>query len=474
MAEPRKIRDGVWELPKEGGMRVPLRVYANDYVKKHIEPGAYNQGKNMAHLPGIQKYSIMLPDTHFGYGFPIGGVAAFSLDEGVISPGGVGYDINCGVRLLTTTLTYSEVKPKLGELMDKLFRNVPSGVGSKGRLQVTESELDDVLVQGAGWAVEHGYGRKEDLERIEENGSIEGADPSKVSDFAKKRGRPQLGTLGAGNHFLEVQKVADIFDEGTAGKFGITGKDQVCVMLHCGSRGFGYQVCDDYIRILNSALGKYKIDLPDRQLVCAPLGSSDADNYIGAMYSAVNYAFCNRQVMTQWIRETFEHVFGKTADDLGLDLIYDVCHNIAKFEKHDGRELCVHRKGATRAFPAGRPEVPSAYRETGQPVLIPGDMGTASYVLVGTEKAMEETFGSTVHGAGRLMSRAQAKRTYNAQEVRRKLESKGEVVRAASPRVLTEEAPGVYKSVDEVVGSVELAGISRKVAKFEPLGVTKG
>lgn len=478
MVEPKKISEGIYEIPREGKMNVPCRIYANDFVLKALEEGAFGQGRNVACLPGIQKYSIMLPDTHYGYGFPIGGVGAFSEEDGgVISPGGVGYDINCSVRMLTTNLTAKDVQPKIHELMDKLFRNIPSGVGSESKLRITNEQLDDVARHGAAWAVEKGYGTKEDLEKIEENGCIEGADPSKVSDKAKKRGRPQLGTLGAGNHFLEVQKVDSIFDEKTAKTFGINEKDQIIVMLHCGSRGFGHQICDDYISILNQSLPKFKIDLPDRELVCAPLGSKEAQDYVKAMYCGVNYAFCNQQVMTHWIRETFSDVFKKSRDELGLDLIYHVCHNIAKFEEHkvDGKKkmLCVHRKGATRAFPAGFKEVPQKYRSVGQPVLIPGDMGSASYVLIGTEKA-EETFYSTAHGAGRIKSRTAALHGIRGEDVKKNLEARGMAVRATSPKVLAEEAPGVYKNIDEVVKATELAGISRKIARMVPMGVAKG
>jgi tRNA-splicing ligase RtcB len=474
----KKIAEGVYEFEKEKGMRVPARLYTSEKLLGELEEGAIQQGRNVAYLPGIQKYSIMLPDSHYGYGFPIGGVAAFDEKEGgIISPGGVGFDINCGVRMLSTNLTYKEVQPKLKELMEKLFHDVPSGIGSEGRLRNTQEQVDEVARDGALWAVEHGYGTKEDLERIEENGRIEGADPKKVSERARKRGRPQLGTLGAGNHFLEIQRVDSVYDKDVAKRFGVYDKDQVIVMLHCGSRGYGYQICDDYVYIMNNAASKFKIDVPDRELVCAPLGSREADDYIKAMYSAVNYAFANRQVMTHWIRETFEKVFKKSRDELGLDLIYDVCHNIAKFEEHEvdgkNRLLCVHRKGATRAFPAGRKEIPKLYRDVGQPVLIPGDMGLASYILVGTEKA-EETFYSTAHGAGRCKSRTKALHTIRGEDVKRELEAKGQIVMATSPKVIAEEAPSVYKNVDEVIRATELSGISRKIARTVPMGVAKG
>ena len=380
--------------------------------------------------------------------------------------------------MILTNLTASEVKPKIPELMTKLFNNVPSGVGSKGRIRLTKDELKAPLMDGAQWAIEKGYGWKEDAERIEENGRMPGADPSKCSDMAMKRGAPQFGTLGAGNHFLEVQKVTEILDERVAKAFGITGKDQVVVMLHCGSRGFGHQVCDDYIRTMLSASQKYKIELPDRELCCAPINSKEAEDYIGAMYAAVNYAFCNRQVMTHWIRETFNDVFKKSPDALGMKIVYDVCHNIAKFEEHkvDGgvKKVCVHRKGATRAFAAGRKEVPQIYRAVGQPVIIPGSMGTASYLLVGTEGAMNESWGSTCHGAGRTMSRHQAIRDFPSEQVQRALDAKGIVLRATGKEIISEEASGAYKDVSAVVASVQEAGISKIVARVEPMGVAKG
>ena len=383
---------------------------------------------------------------------------------------------NCGVRLILTNLSEPDVKPKLRELMDKLFRNVPSGVGSKGKIRLDIKELDDAVRGGAKWAIEKGYGWEEDAQRQEENGCVKGADPSKVSQKAKSRGAPQFGTLGAGNHFLEVQKVENVMDEKTAKAFGLE-QGKIVVMLHCGSRGFGHQVCDDYIRVMLNASKKYGIKLPDPELCCAPLDSQEAGDYFGAMYSAVNYAFCNRQVMMHWIRQTFEDVFRKSADALGMKLVYDVCHNIAKVEEHEfaGKmmKLCVHRKGATRAFPAGREEIPSIYRGVGQPVIIPGSMGTSSYVLVGAEGG-KECFFSTCHGAGRMMSRHEAIRRYRGSDVKQNLESRGIQLRATGWDVISEEAPGAYKDIDEVVKGVELAGISRIVAKLTPLGVAKG
>ncbi len=465
----QQIRSGVWEF-REEGMRVPVRIYSTEKLFKTIEEGVFKQAKNVSMLPGIQKASLVMPDGHYGYGFPIGGVAAFDLNEGIVSPGGVGYDINCGVRLMTTDLNTGEIRPKLKNLIDNLFTAIPSGVGSKSRLRVSDSELDCVFTDGAKWAVESGYGVENDLKHMEENGSIPGADPSNVSSMAKQRGKPQLGTLGSGNHFLEVQTVDKIFEPEIAKKFGILKEGQVTVMVHCGSRGAGHQIADDYIKVMLSAAKKYNINLPDRELACAPLTSNEAKDYISAMYCAVNYAFANREIITHWIRETFKNLFGTD-----ITLMYDVCHNIAKFEKHkDVGEVCVHRKGATRAFAAGRKEIPDAYRDVGQPVIVPGDMGTSSYILVGTERAMEESFGSVCHGAGRVMSRAEAKRQFRGGEVKRKLESEGKVVRAESMEVLAEEVSNAYKDIDEVIRSVELAGISRVVARVKPLGVAKG
>jgi len=600
--QAKQIRAGVWEF--QSGLPVPVRIYANERIFQGIEEGVLKQASNVAKLPGIQKASLVMPDAHYGYGFPIGGVAAFDLEEGVVSPGGVGYDINClptgtnvlmsdyslesieniklkekvlvyekekdrlrkssitltlkkkdeifevitssgerirstldhpfltpagmaslerislgeriglyregfgwdtvksiklrerdtevydftvandhhnfiannfvvsncGVRLLSTNLIEQDIRPKLRDLVDNLFRNVPSGVGSKSKIRLSESELDEVLSTGAQYAVKKGYGTDKDLKHMEENGCMEGANPSKVSHKAKKRGKPQLGTMGSGNHFLEVQKVDKIFQPEIAARFGIREEGQITVMVHCGSRGLGHQVADDYIHVMMNAARKYGISLPDRELACAPLKSGEAQSYMSAMKCAVNYAFCNRQVITHWVRETFARIFPEPE----LSLVYDVCHNIAKFEEHGGNRLCVHRKGATRAFAAGRDEIPSDYREIGQPVIIPGDMGTASYILIGTEKAMEETFGSACHGAGRVMSRKAAIKRFRGEDVKRRLEQKGEVVRATSWKSLAEEVPEAYKDVDEVIKSVELSGISKAVARVVPLGVAKG
>jgi len=475
----KKVRDCVWEIPTsyQKGMRVPGRIYLDDEGIKTLEKGAMDQVANVASLPGIQKFSIGLPDIHFGYGFSIGGVGAFSARNGVISPGGVGFDINCGVRLLRTNLTIEDVQPRIKDIINTLFKNVPSGVGSKGKIRLKEGEIDEVLNQGAKWAVENGYGWESDLEYLEEEGCMIDADSSKVSDKAKKRGIPQLGSLGSGNHFLEVQKVDEIFDETAAKTFGLE-KDQVTVLIHSGSRGCGHQVCSDYLRSMDRAAKRYKINLPDRQLACAPADSEEAQDYFQAMAAAANYAWTNRQMIVHWVRESFEQVFHQDSEDMDLGIVYDVAHNIAKKEVHNIKghdtEVYVHRKGATRSFGPGRKEVPSRYRDIGQPVLLPGTMGTASYVLHGTQTAMDETFGSTAHGAGRKMSRAGAKRTYRGEEVQKVLQDRGIYIKATSMPIVAEEAPGAYKDVDEVVKIVHDTGISRLVSKMRPLGVAKG
>lgn len=475
----KKVRDCVWEIPThyKKGMRVPGRVYLDDESIKTVEKGALDQVSNVACLPGIQKFSIGLPDIHFGYGFSIGGVAAFSSHNGVISPGGVGFDINCGVRFLKTNLTENEVKPKIKDIINVLFNNIPSGLGSKGKIRLKPGEIDEVLNYGAQWAVENGYGWERDLEHLEEGGRMEDASADKVSDKAKKRGIPQLGSLGSGNHFLEVQRIDEIFDEQTARVFGLD-QCEITIMIHTGSRGCGHQICSDYLRIMDKASKRYKIDLPDRQLACAPADSPEAQDYFQAMSAGANFAWTNRQMIVHWVRESFENVFKKSAEDMEMDIVYDVAHNIAKKEVHNikGRdtEVFVHRKGATRAFGPGRKEIPREYRETGQPVLIPGTMGTSSYVLHGTDTAMEETFGSTAHGAGRKMSRAGAKKLYKGEEVKKLLENRGIIVKATSMPVVAEEAPGAYKDVDEVVKTAHNAGISRLVARMVPLGVAKG
>jgi len=479
--EIKKLDDNRWMIPRtsRSGMRTDGIIYATDELMEQIrEDESLEQVANVAMLPGIVGPSMAMPDIHWGYGFPIGGVAATSVSDGVVSPGGVGFDINCGVRLLRTDLTVEEVMPKIRELVESIAREVPSGVGREGKIRVSEAELAQVMKKGALWMVERGFGWPEDLEATEQSGRLEGADPSAVSDQAVKRGRPQLGTLGAGNHFLEVQVVEEIYDEEAARVFGITEPGQITVMIHTGSRGFGHQVCDDSLIEMQRAVQKYKISLPDRQLACAPIESPEGRKYMAAMAAAANYAWANRQAIAHWVREAFEKVMGAGAHKLGMRQIYDVAHNIAKIEEHEfeGRrvKVCVHRKGATRAFGPGRPEVPAIYRSVGQPVLIPGDMGRYSYLLVGTEKAMQETFGSTCHGAGRVLSRNAAIKQARGQDIQQMLAEQGIVVKAASRETLAEEASFAYKDVTDVVDAAHGAGISRKVAKMRPLGVVKG
>lgn len=474
-----EVRENVWEIPSsfKKEMRVPGRFYLEKEAISHLEDGAIEQIANVACLPGIQKFAIGLPDIHFGYGFPIGGVGAFSARTGVISPGGVGFDINCGVRMIRTNLTQDDIKPKMKEIVDKLFINVPSGVGSKGKIRLKENEINDVLDFGSEWAVENGYGWEEDLKFLEENGRMLDADSSKVSQKAKKRGIPQLGSLGSGNHFLEVQKIDEIFNEEVAKTFNLE-PDTINIMVHSGSRGCGHQVCSDYLRTMDKAYKKHNLNIPDRQLACAPIDSTEAQDYFRAMAAAANYAWANRQMMVHWIRETFEGIFNQSSEDMEMSVIYDVAHNIAKKEVHNikgqKQEVIVHRKGATRAFGPKRVEIPSEYRNVGQPVLIPGTMGTASYILHGTDIAMEETFGSTAHGAGRKLSRTGAKKKFTADEIKSDLESKGIHVKANSLPVLAEEAPGAYKDVDQVVRTSDSTGIAKLVAKVVPLAVTKG
>ncbi|MGC8584625.1 MAG: RtcB family protein [Thermoplasmata archaeon] len=470
-----------WRIPKnyKTGMRVDGIIFASDHMIEDIKKdNAPEQVANVATLPGIIRASYAMPDIHWGYGFPIGGVAAFDYDEGVISPGGVGYDINCGVKVVRTDLTINEVKPRIKELIDTIFEEVPSGVGSAGKIKLNRNDLNGVLSEGARWAVDNGYGWEEDLERIEEYGRIEGGDPGKVSEKAKSRGAPQLGTLGAGNHFLEVQVVDRIYLPEVARSFGITEEGQITVMIHTGSRGLGHQVATDYIDVMESAAKKYSIDLVDKQLAAAPVHSKESQDYISAMAAAANFGFVNRQMINHWTRRAFERIFKTDAENLGMHIIYSVAHNIAKIEEYeiDGKrkKVVVHRKGATRAFPANHPSLPDIYRNIGQPVLIPGDMGRASYLLVGTERAMEETFGSTCHGAGRILSRNEALRRYRGDAVKKDLMNHGIYVRSASSDVAAEEAPGAYKNVDDVVNAVEGAGISRIVVRLRPIGVMKG
>jgi tRNA-splicing ligase RtcB len=470
-----------WRIPKnyKKEMRTDAIIFATETMIPQIKSDqSPEQAANVACMPGIVGSSMAMPDIHYGYGFPIGGVAAFDLEKGVISPGGVGYDINCGVRLLRTDLTREKVEPKVKDLVNQLFRDVPSGVGSEGKIRVGKQEMNDVLVKGAKWAVGKGFGTREDLEHTESGGALEGADPDKVSERAMKRGGPQLGTLGSGNHFLEIQVVDQVYDERLARALGIEGPGQITVMIHTGSRGLGYQVCDDYLVVMRQALRNYGIALPDPQLACAPLGSAEAKDYFAAMACAANYAWANRQCIVHWVREALERTFQASASSLGLQQVYDVAHNIAKFEEHEfegqRRKLCVHRKGATRAFGPGHREIPAEYREIGQPVIVPGDMGTASYLLVGTETAMRDTFGSTCHGAGRLMSRHAAIRAAAGRNLTQEMTERGVYVRAATKEGLAEEMPGAYKNVDEVVEACQRAGISTRAARLKPLGVMKG
>ena len=477
-----KVDRYIWSIPKgyKSGMIVPGRVFADETLLEKMKTDrTLEQCANVAHLPGIYKYAITLPDGHEGYGFPIGGVAATDYYEGVISPGGVGYDINCGVRLLTTSLEEEDVRPRLPELVETIFANVPCGLGSRRRdFKLSRSDLEGVMMEGARWAVENGLGWDEDTKHCEENGAMENADPDKVSNSAVNRGLPQLGTLGSGNHFLEIERVDEIYDKEAAKVFGIKSVGQVTVMIHCGSRGFGHQICSDYIRVMERAVRKYGIKIPDRELVCAPGNSREAEDYFKAMACAVNYAFANRQAITHWVRESFEKVFRRPAEELGLRLVYDVAHNIAKVEEHrvNGKrqKVWMHRKGATRAFPPGSNLIPVDYRSVGQPVIIPGSMGTSSWLLVGTPKAMDLTFGSTAHGAGRMLSRAAAKRRFWGRDVKNSLEKAGIVVRAASNVVLAEEADPAYKDVDRVVEVSHQVGIATKVAHLKPIAVIKG
>lgn len=474
----RRIDDYRWEIPPAGGMRVPGMIYAGrklmDAIGKDESP---RQVANVAHLPGIVKYSLAMPDMHWGYGFPIGGVAAFDVENGVISPGGVGYDINCGCRLAATRLKHDDIKNRLEKLIQDLFQNVPSGVGSRGSLKLTSAEEKNVLVEGSLWAVKHGYGSMSDLDATEDGGRMEGADPDKVTARAIERGKDQLGTLGSGNHFLEVEVVEEIYDERAAGFLGLE-KNQVAVMIHSGSRGLGYQVCDDYLAKMVKGLDRLGVSLPDRQLACAYLSSPGGQDYLAAMKCAANYAWANRQMLMHWTAETFSKSLGMSPREVGMRLVYDVCHNIAKIENFtvDGEKktLCVHRKGATRAFPAHHPALSEKYRPLGQPVLIPGDMGTGSYVLLGTEKAMEETFGSTCHGAGRVMSRTEALKVGRGKSITKEMAARGVIVLATGKGTLAEEMPEAYKDIDAVVDVVHGAGISKKVARLRAVGCIKG
>ncbi len=476
--EIEKIDESRYSLRKAGNMREDGIIYANEKIIKDIKKDqSLQQVANVATLPGIVRASLAMPDIHEGYGFPIGGVAAFD-ETGVISPGGVGYDINCGVRVIRSNLRHEQIEGMMKELVNTLFRNIPTGVGSRRKdLKLGHAELESLLRQGAGWAVSNGYGWEKDLEHIEEGGCITGANPAHVSPRAIERGRAQVGTLGAGNHFVEIDVISEVYDEELARGLGLE-LGGIVIQVHTGSRGLGYQVCDDFISVMLQAARKYGIDLPDRQLCCAPLDSDEGRRYFAAMACAANFAFANRQMITHWVRESFSRVLGKGPEQLGLDLIYDVCHNIAKFEDHivNGRpkRLCVHRKGATRALPPGHPQTPDAYKAIGQPVLIPGDMGRHSYVLVGTEAASTETFASSCHGAGRLMSRTRASRSVRGKDIVKAMQELGVIVQATGWRTLSEEIPEAYKDVTEVVDVVHNAGIARKVVQLRPLGVIKG
>lgn len=476
-----RIDDYRWEIPKnyKPGMRVPGLIYASEEMLESIrEEQAAEQVVNVAFLPGIVGHSLAMPDIHWGYGFPIGGVAATRVEDGVVSPGGVGYDINCGVRLLRTNLRESEVRPKMEKLLSVLFHDIPSGLGSTGKIKVGKKELDEILTGGARWAVKRGFGTQEDLEVSEEGGCLNGADPDKVSSKAKERGLPQSGTLGSGNHFLEVQVVGEIYEPATARGMGIEEVGQVLLLVHTGSRGLGHQVCGDYVSILREAMQRYDIDIPDRELACAPVKSAEGRDYLAAMACAANYAWANRQCITHWARECFMKVFGKSPRQIGLEMVYDVAHNIAKIESYEveGKKLslCVHRKGATRAFPPGHPGIPARYKEIGQPVLIPGDMSRYSFVAVGAPGAVKESFGSVCHGAGRAMSRHAARKGVRDADVARELATRGILAMSASRGGLAEEASEAYKDVAEVVEVCHRAGLCRKVAKAYPIGVVKG
>jgi tRNA-splicing ligase RtcB len=473
-----RVTDEIWEIPisEKLGMLVPARIYATRGILQAMDSGVFDQVTNVACLPGIRRYALCMPDGHWGYGFPIGGVAAFDVQDGVISPGGVGYDINCGMRLIRTDLTLADVQPRLERLMTELSRKVPAGVGASGFVRLSGDEFRRVMTHGARWCVERGYGWHRDLVRMEENGCIEGADPSIVSDHAIQRGINQLGTLGSGNHYLEVQVVSDerIFDPVTAASLGITGHEQIVVMVHCGSRGFGHQVASDYLKVFEKTMRRYGLTVKDPQLACAPFRSPEGQDYFSAMNCAANTAIANRQVITHQIREVFATVFGQSAEALGMELVYDVAHNIAKVERYAEGELVVHRKGATRAFGPGSPELPEPFRQTGQPVLCGGSMETGSYLLVGTDQAVRDTFGSTMHGAGRTMSRAQAKKTVRGEQLQQQMKQRGILVKAVSMSGLAEEAGMAYKNISEVVESVDRAGITKKVAEFRPIGNIKG
>ncbi|MEK6775524.1 MAG: RtcB family protein [bacterium] len=475
----KKIHDNLYEIPRQGEMRVPGRIYANAGLLKDIlSDKSPEQVMNVATLPGILKYSLAMPDMHWGYGFPIGGVAATDMETGVISPGGVGYDINCGCRLVRTSLSYGDIKNRIHDMVTSLFQNIPCGVGSHGAIpKLTRTEEEMVMVHGSAWAVKNGFGTQDDLDHTEESGCMSGANPDKVSDRARERGLNQLGTLGSGNHFIEIQVVEQIFDDTVAQAFGLF-ENGITFMIHSGSRGFGYQICDDYLKIMSHTASKYHFNLPDRQLACAPLSSPEGKDYMAAMACAANFAWANRQIMMHLSIGTLQKALGIGPREIGARLVYDVCHNIAKFEEHQinggKQKVCVHRKGATRAFPPGHPLVPKDYRHVGQPVLIPGDMGRASYVSVGTETAMQQTFGSSCHGAGRLLSRHGAIKAARGRAIYRELEDQGIIVMSRGKKTLSEEMPEAYKDIHNVVQVMHDAGIAMKVARMRPIGVIKG
>lgn len=478
--ELKKLSHNLWEIPKSGEMNVPGRIYiSQEMAEKSLQNDqAIQQVINVAHLPGIQKYSLAMPDIHWGYGFPIGGVAATDLDEGVISPGGVGYDINCGVRLATTLLEYDFVKDKVETLVSNLFKNIPTGVGSHGAIKkLSTQEMKKVLTKGSAWAIENDLGNSSDIDFTEESGTLKNADPDAVSARAIERGIDQVGTLGSGNHFCEVDVVDEVYDEKTANVFGLF-KDQIVVQIHTGSRGLGYQICDDYLKSILKASHAYGYNLPDKQLACAPINSREGKDYLSAMQAAANFAWNNRQVIMHLAKKSFLQTFKMTELELGFRLVYDVCHNIAKIENHkinnQTKKVCVHRKGATRAFPPASQLIPIKYREVGQPVLIPGDMARYSFVAVGTEKAMQETFGSSCHGAGRNLSRTKAMKDAKGRNLLGEMEKRGVVIQASGYKTIAEEMPEAYKDVSEVVNVMHEEGITRKVAKLRPIGVIKG
>ena len=470
----KKISEYEYELAKQDSMKVPGIIFTSANLMQELDDGSINQVKNVASLPGIRKAAMAMPDMHYGYGFPIGGVAAFGYDDGIITPGGIGFDINCGVRLLSTNLNKTDIENNIKDVLEELFKKVPSGVGGESNVRLSDEDYKEVLEQGTAWAVRNGYGTEEDREKCEENGSMKGGDINKITPRALKRGRKQLGTLGAGNHFLEIQYVEEIFDKEAAENFGIAKPGQIVVMIHCGSRGLGHQVCSDYLRRMEDEFPEIMQKLPEKDLIYAPVNSQLAKDYFSAMVCAANYAWCNRHIIAHNTRKAFQRVF----DNVELDTVYDVAHNIAKIEEHEingkPEKLWVHRKGATRAFPPGHSEIPDTYKETGQPVIIPGSMGTGSYLLKGTHEGFNKTFGSTAHGAGRTMSRMAAKKKYKGEQVKFDLEQRKIFVKAASWKGISEEAPEVYKDIDEVIKISDGAGLAKKVALLRPFGVLKG